>query len=37
VSEVLLEHISIIDLLNLTPRTVKKALAREGPYQLALL
>lgn len=37
VSEVLLEHISIIDLLNLTPRTVKRALARAGPHQLSLL
>lgn len=37
VSEVLLEHISIIDLLNLTPRTIKRALARAGPPQLALL
>lgn len=37
VSEVLLEQISIIDLLNLTPRTIKRALARAGPSQLALL
>ena len=37
VSEVLLEQISIIDLLNLTPRTIKRALARAGPPQLALL
>jgi len=37
IEEVLLEPISIIDLLNLTPRTVKRALARAGPPQLALL
>lgn len=37
IAEVLLDRISIVDLLNLTPRTVKKALARAGPHQLALL
>jgi hypothetical protein len=37
IEEVLLEPISIIDLLNLTSKTVKRALARAGPPQLALL
>ncbi len=37
IAEVLLDRISIIDLLNLTPKTVKRALARAGPQQLALL
>ncbi len=37
IEEVLLEPISIIDLLNLTTITVKRALARAGPPQLALL
>jgi len=37
IEELLLEPISIIDLLNLTPRTVKRALARAGPPQLSLL
>lgn len=37
ITEVLLEQISIIDLLNLTTRTLKRALARAGPSQLALL
>ena len=37
IEEVLLDPISILDLLNLTPRTVRRALARAGPPQLALL
>ena len=36
-AEVLLEQISIIDLLNFTPRTVKRALAGAAPPQMALL
>lgn len=36
IEEVLLDAISILDLLNLTPKTVKRALARAGPPQLAL-
>ena len=37
IAEVLLEQISIIDLLNFTPRTVRRALARAAPLQMALL
>jgi IS4 transposase len=37
IEEVLLERISIIDVLNLTPRTIRRALARAGPSQLSLL
>jgi len=37
ISEVLLEQISIIDLLNFTSRTVKRALARAAPLQMGLL
>ena len=37
VAEVLLDYISIIDLLNLTPKTVRRALARAGPAQMTLL
>lgn len=36
-AEVLLEQISIIDLLNFTPKTVKRALARAAPLQMGLL
>lgn len=36
-AEVLLESISIIDLLSFTPRTVKRALAGAAPPQMALL
>lgn len=36
-SEVLLEQISIIDLLNFTPKTVARALARAAPSQIPLL
>jgi transposase len=36
-AEVLLEQISIIDLLNFTPRTVSRALARAAPLQMGLL
>jgi len=37
IGEVLLDQVSIIDLLRLTPRTVKRALARAAPVQMALL
>ncbi len=37
IEAVILEQISIIDLLNFTPRTVKRALARVAPRQMALL
>ena len=37
IAEVLLEQVSIIDLLNFTPRTVRRALARAAPLQMALL
>ncbi len=37
IEAVILEQISIIDLLNFTPRTVKRALARAAPRQMALL
>jgi len=36
-AEMLLEQISIIDLLNFTPRTVSRALARAAPLQMGLL
>jgi hypothetical protein len=36
IAEVLLESISIIDLLNFTPRTVKRALAGASPLQMGL-
>ncbi len=37
IEAVILEQISIIDLLSFTPRTVKRALARAAPRQMALL
>lgn len=37
IAEVLLEQISIIDLLNFTPKTVSRALARAAPFQMGLL
>lgn len=36
IEEVLLERISIIDVLSLTPKTVRRALARAGPPQMSL-
>jgi DDE family transposase/uncharacterized protein DUF4372 len=37
IAEMLLEQISIIDLLNFTPKTVRRALARAAPVQMGLL
>jgi len=37
IGEVLMQHVSLIDLLSLTPRTLPKALARASPAQMALL
>lgn len=37
VAEVLLQQVSVIDILRLTPKTLPKALARASPIQMALL
>jgi len=37
IGEVLMQHVSLVDLLNLTPKTLPRALARAAPAQMALL
>jgi len=37
VGEMLLQHVSLIDLLRLTPKSLPRALARAAPPQMALL
>lgn len=37
VAEMLLQHVSLIDLLRLTPKSLPRALARAAPPQMALL
>lgn len=36
IHETILQHVSIINLLNLTPKTVSRAIARAAPIQIAL-